>query len=777
MTDKDWKLIQQVHVFGSYKVARAAWPYMRQQKFGRIINTASAAGLYGNFGQTNYAAAKLALVGFTETLAKEGVKYNITANVVAPLAASRLTETVMPENVLKALSPEKVVPLVAYLVHEKTNDTYGIYELGAGFYSKVRWQRSKGHLFRADETFTPSAILKEFKDIVDFSSGSTYPSGPADFVSLAEGSSKLGPNAQGEPVDLKDQVVIVTGAGAGIGRAYALTLAKLGAKVVVNDFVNPDTVVNEIKAAGGIAVADKSNVVDGAHVVKTAVDAFGTVHAVVNNAGILRDKSFNGITDEQWQQVQDVHLFGTYSVTKAAWPYFLKQKYGRVLNTTSTSGIYGNFGQSNYSAAKLGILGFSRALAIEGAKYNIFTNAIAPNAATAMTQSIFTEEMLRMFKPEQIAPTVALLISQKSPVNGGLFEVGSGWVGATRWERTGGAVIPGDVTPEKIAANWAKIIDFDDGRATHPATTGESSDIIFKATAGSSEKPKITFTPDLTISDKAEESYTFRDSILYNIGVGAKATELKYTFEGAQDFEVLPTYGVIPFFHTQLDFSKLVPNFNPMLLVHGEQYLEVKKWPVPTEATIVTTARPIEVVDKGKAATITTETVTVDKSTGEELFRNIATMFVRGAGGFGGQTSPSNRGNASAPNKIPARPADFTATYNISEDAAALYRLSGDYNPLHIDPEFAAVGKFPRPILHGLATFGISGKILYDKYGKFDNIKVRFAAPVYPGETLRVEAWKEAGNRVVFQTKVVERDIVVLTAAALQLSKTATTKL
>lgn len=784
MTDKDWHLIQQVHVYGSYKVAKAAWPYMRKQKFGRIINTASAAGLYGNFGQTNYSAAKLALVGFTETLAKEGAKYNITANVIAPLAASRMTETVMPPDLLKLLSPDRVIPLVGYLVHENTQDTYGIYELGAGFYSKVRWQRSKGVVFKADNSFTPSAILKRFDDIVDFSKGSEYPNGPADFVELAQQSQKTPSNPQGETVDLKDKVVIVTGAGAGIGRAYALALAKLGAKVVVNDFANPDTVVNEIKAAGGIAVGDKSNVVDGAHVVKTAVDAFGTVHAIVNNAGILRDKSFMGMTDQMWQQVQDVHLHGTYAVTKAAWPYFLKQKYGRIVNTTSTSGIYGNFGQSNYSAAKLAILGFSRALAIEGAKNNITTNCIAPNAGTAMTESIFTEEMLAMFKPEHIAPTVGLLLSEKTPVNGGLFEVGSGWVGATRWERTGGVVITGEVTPEKIAANWEKIINFDDGKATHPSTTQESSQIIVTAAMSANKggnaggkKKQIEFTPDLSLSDTAEGQYNYKDVILYNLGIGAKATELKYTFENAEDFELLPTYGVIPYFHCSLDFSKLVPNFNPMKLVHGEQYLEIKKWPIPTEASLKTTMRPLEVLDKGKASAIVSESITVDKDSGEELFYNIATMFVRGSGGFGGQANGSNKGAATAANKIPSRAPDFTKTYFVSEDAAALYRLSGDWNPLHIDPAFAAVGNFPKPILHGLATFGISGKMLYEKYGQFKNIKVRFASPVYPGETLRVEAWKEDGNRVVFQTKVVERDIVVITAAAIELSNTGATKL
>lgn len=766
MTDQDWNLIYNVHVYGSYKVTKAAWPYFRKQKFGRIINTASAAGLYGNFGQTNYSAAKLGLVGFTETLAKEGKKYNITANVIAPLAASRLTETVMPEEILSKLSPDRIVPLVAYLTHESTDDTYGIYELGAGFYSKLRWERGNGHVFKADSSFTPSAILKEWDNVMDFSDPE-YPEGPADFISLAEASQKKGPNAQGEPISYKDQVIIVTGAGAGIGRAYAILLGKLGAKVVVNDFVNPDNVVEEIRKAGGTAVGDKSNVVDGAHVVKTAIDNFGAIHGIVNNAGILRDKSFQGITDEQWKQVIDVHLNGTYAVTKAAWPYFLKQKYGRIINTTSTSGIYGNFGQTNYSAAKLGILGFSRALAIEGKKYNIFVNAIAPNAGTAMTKGIFTEEMLEMFKPEQIAPLVSLLASEKAPITGGLFEVGSGWVGATRLQRSGGVILGGNVTPELIAANWAKIIDFDDGRATHPSSTQESSASIMEAISNSGSSGSNE--PSLDLVDRADFSYDFKDSILYNLSIGAKATDLKYSFEGSENFEVVPTFGVIPYFTTSLPFDKLVPNFNPMKLLHGEQYLEIRSWPVPTAATLETTMKPLEVIDKGKAAIVVTESISVDKDTGEEVFYNVASMFIRGSGGFGGHSKPESRGAITASNKPPARAPDFTATYKISEDQAAFYRLCGDLNPLHIDPAFAAVGNFPKPILHGLCSFGISGKILYDQYGPYKNIKVRFTGHVFPGETLQVEAWKESANRVVFQTRVVERNTVAIAAAAIEL--------
>jgi multifunctional beta-oxidation protein len=256
-----------------------------------------------------------------------------------------------------------------------------------------------------------------------------------------------------------------------LGRAYCLLFAKHGAKVVVNDLVNPDDVVNEIRRSGGEAVPIKASAEDGDACVKAAIDAYGRIDVVINNAGILRDKAFTNMDDKLWDQVMAVHLRGTYKVTKAAWPYFLKQKYGRVVNTTSTSGIYGNFGQANYAAAKCGILGFSRALAREGAKYNIYVNTIAPNAGTAMTATIMPAELVQAFKPDYVAPMVVLLSSDKCPdPTGGLYEVGSGWQGRTRWQRTGGHGFPVNVklTPEAILEKWEKIIDFNDGRADHP---------------------------------------------------------------------------------------------------------------------------------------------------------------------------------------------------------------------------------------------------------------------------------------------------------------------
>lgn len=782
MTDRDWDLINEVHVKGSYKCSKAAWPYFRNQKYGRIINTASAAGLFGAFGQTNYSAAKLAMVGFTETLAKEGYKYNIIANVIAPIAASRMTETVMPPQVLAALKPDWVVPLVANLVHDSnTKETGAIFEVGAGHMAKLRWERSKGALLKTDSTLTPSAIIRKWNDVEDFSKPS-YPTGPANFLELLENAQGMGPNEQGPEVSFKDKVVLVTGAGAGLGRAYALLFAKLGAKIVVNDVANPDNTVGEIKAMGGQAAPDKHSVEDGDAVIKSCVDAFGTVHVIVNNAGILRDKSFAGMTDAQWDQVMAVHLRGTYKVTKAAWPIMLQQKYGRIINTTSTSGIYGNFGQANYAAAKLGILGFSRALAREGQKYNIYVNTIAPNAGTAMTATIMPPEMVQAFKPEYVAPMVVALASDNCPSpTGGLYEVGSGWFAKTRWQRTGGHQFPITkiATPEEVQAQWKKITNFDDGRADHPESPQDGLAKIMatlqKAAPKKPSKPNPKILKAIDDAKNATSSgtkmkYDEKDLILYALGLGAKRTDLKWVYENSSDFEPLPTFGVVPYFNSELpfSFSDILPNFSPMMLLHGEQYLEIRKFPIPTACETINYPKLVEVVDKGAAAVVVSGVVTKDANTGDELFYNESTTFIRGSGGFGGASRGSDRGAATQAYAPPKRAPDAVIEEQTTQEQAAIYRLSGDRNPLHIDPEFSKVGGFKIPILHGLCSMGIAGKHVYTAFGRWKSIKVRFAGVVLPGQTLVTEMWKE-GNKVIFQVKVKETGKLAIAAAGVEL--------
>ena len=245
-------------------------------------------------------------------------------------------------------------------------------------------------------------------------------------------------------VDFKDRVAVITGAGGGLGREHALLLAGLGAAVVVNDLGGSvdgtgaassaaDAVVAEIVAAGGAAVAEYSSVATpdgGAAIVQKALDEFGRLDVVINNAGILRDKSFANMEEDQVTAVLDVHLRGAFWVTRAAWPHMREQSYGRVLMTSSASGAMGNFGQSNYGAAKMGLIGLMNVLKLEGAKYNINVNAIAPIAVTRMTEELLGSFGITadQFGPQAVSPAVAYLTSESCDLTGEIWSVGGGSV-------------------------------------------------------------------------------------------------------------------------------------------------------------------------------------------------------------------------------------------------------------------------------------------------------------------------------------------------------------
>jgi multifunctional beta-oxidation protein len=783
MTDEKWDQIQQVHLKGAYSMTKAVWPIFRQQKWGRVINTCSPAGLYGNGGQTNYAAAKMGLVIFSKTLTAEGTKYNIKANTIVPLAASAMTATVMPQEVLKALNPDFIAPLVGVLVARNGPNVGGrIFELGGGFYSEVRWERSRGWIYKTDSSFTPSAVAAHWKDVMDFSNPVQVEMGQ-DMVPVIEAQKTLGPNQQGPPIDYKGQVVVITGSGNGLGRAYAHQYAKLGANVVINDVVqkNADQVVAECKQLGGDAVAAVCSAEEGDKIIQTAVKKWGTVHVLINNAGILRDKAFVNMTEAMWDQVMAVHLRGTYKCCKAAWPYMQEQKYGRIIVTSSPNGLYGAHGQANYGSAKAALIGFGKSLAIEGKKNNVLVNVIAPRAGTAMTETIWPKEMIDTFKADYLAPVVGYLTSKEVKVTGTVYESFGGFVAQVRWERTAGAVFPNNriPTPEQIASKWGEITTFD-ANSTHPSTTQESFMQImgnFDNIAEGLDVESFIDAEDTAEIKSAKRQppasvdyvYSARDVMLYNLGIGAHATELDYTYEGADNFGALPTFGVIPQFTTSgaVDLGAIVPNFNPAKLLHGEQYLKVHA-PIPTEGTLVNQPYLREVLDKGKAAAVTTVTETRDKSSGKLIFENHSTVFLRGSGGFGGKKSGADRGAATAVNTPPKRAPDAVVEEKTSEDQAAIYRLSGDYNPLHIDPDFAAIGGFKKPILHGLCSMGFAGRHVLKTYGQYSDIKVRFAGTVIPGETLVTEMWKE-GDKVIFQTKVKERNAPAISNAAVTL--------
>lgn len=228
-------------------------------------------------------------------------------------------------------------------------------------------------------------------------------------------------------------------------------------------------------------------------------------------------------------------------------------------------------------------------------------------------------------------------------------------------------------------------------------------------------------------------------------------------YENSDDFQVLPSFGVIPPFNAAapFNFDDVLPNFSPMMLLHGEQYLEIRQFPIPTTATLVSDVKLIDVVDKGSAGIVVTSNTTRNKATGKTVFYNESTIFVRGSGGFGGPRAVKERGAATAANVPPKRNPDAVIEDRTTPDQAALYRLSGDRNPLHIDPEFSKIGGFKEPILHGLCFFGFAVKAVVQQFGMIRNVKVRFAGTVIPGQTLRTEMWKE-GSKVLFVVKVVE---------------------
>ena len=281
------------------------------------------------------------------------------------------------------------------------------------------------------------------------------------------------------------KVAIITGAGGGLGRQHALLMAQRGALIVVNDLGGSvdgtganssaaQKVVDEIKAAGGEAVADHNSVATpegGEAIVQTAIDTYGRVDIVVNNAGILRDKAFHNMEPDLLNPVLDVHLKGAFYVTKPAFVRMREQGYGRIISTSSAAGVFGNFGQTNYGAAKMGLVGFTRVLGVEGAKFNIKANAIAPLAMTRMTENILGG-LKDKLDPGLVSPLVAFLAHEDCPVTGQLFSVGGGRVAQVFLGETNGYYNP-KLTPEDVQGNWDVITD----RSTYtvPSNLGDET--------------------------------------------------------------------------------------------------------------------------------------------------------------------------------------------------------------------------------------------------------------------------------------------------------------
>lgn len=279
-------------------------------------------------------------------------------------------------------------------------------------------------------------------------------------------------------LDFTGRVAVITGAGAGLGRCYALELAKRGAKIVINDLGGSrdgvgsndsaaNKVVEEIKAMGGEAVPNHDNVATadgGQNIIKTAIDAFGKVDILINNAGILRDKTFTKMEEENWDSVMNVHLKGAFNVSKPAFENMKNNGFGRIVMTTSGAGLFGNFGQSNYASAKMGLVGLTNVLKIEGAKYNVKVNVLAPVAASRLTEDVLPPELFQKLKPDFVAPAVLYLCSDKCTDSGMIINAALGYFSRSAILTGPGAILSDGKTvptPEDVMENWAKITSLD----------------------------------------------------------------------------------------------------------------------------------------------------------------------------------------------------------------------------------------------------------------------------------------------------------------------------
>lgn len=593
------------------------------------------------------------------------------------------------------------------------------------------------------------------------------------------------------PLRFDGRVVVITGAGAGLGRAYALLFGERGASVVVNDLGSgrhgegansktADAVVEEIKSKGGKAVADYNSVTEGEKIIETALKAFGRIDIVVNNAGILRDKSFARISDSDWDLIHAVHVKGSFKTTQAAWPHFRKQNYGRIIMTSSNSGIYGNFGQANYSAAKMGLIGLANTLTIEGRKNNIHCNVIVPTAASRLTEDILPPDLFAELKPELIAPVVVWLCHEQCTDSGTIVEAAAGWATKCHMVRGVGSLlrdrISDLVTPEAVKNRWSKVTDM--SRATHLDSIEEASGSLMSVLEEMKSNELITVGGRIANDAEGTYSITNKDCILYALGVGASVEDLsnlRYLYENHEEFSTLPTFAIIPGLMTLMSsgiFENAIPghtvDFSKAL--HGEQYIELLK-PFPTSGNVISHCKVADVMDKGKGAVLICDVDTCDDA-GEKLAYGQVTVFVVGAGGFGGKRNSSNTKPTVDP---PARQPDASVSQKTHCDQAAIYRLSGDLNPLHIDPNFSKVLGYSTPILHGLCSLGFSTRHVLSKYASNNPalcsaIKARFVKPVIPGETLKTDMWQER-NRIHFQTTAVESENVVISGAYVDLKE------
>lgn len=552
------------------------------------------------------------------------------------------------------------------------------------------------------------------------------------------------------------RVALVTGAGGGLGRAYALFLAQRGAKVVVNDVgsglrgegadASPaEKVVAEIKQAGGDAVVDAHSVTDGDKVVQTAIDAFGRIDIVINNAGVLRDVTLVRMSQRDWDLVYEVHLKGTMAVTKAALVHMREANYGRIVFVSSVSGLYGNRGQTNYGSMKSAVIAFARGLQQEVARNDIVCNVISPVGASRMTETIFPPQMLKQFEPAALLGVLGVLCHQSCPARGETIEVGGGYAAAARMARGKGVVLSDAASPEATMAQWKDICSLE--QPVFPSLASET----FSLFVSEVNKAKAAATGPTTLLgyefSAVRDSYVVRDVLLYAYSVGAH--DLRFSYERHPQFCVFPTFAstrfVYPFLADVLGGRLPGVRSSPESVLHASHVLRVHR-ELPSSAHIVTRGKVTHVYTAGKGTFIGVALTTFDEGAPESpLCTNELLLYVRYPLAADQPTSGPFQMDAGKPG---SGAADFETTAATQEFQAHVFRLNGDFNPLHIDPKISGAFGFAKPILHGMCSYGCIAAALAERFPFTTTsgfvMQSRFRAPVIPGETLKVAAWAPA---------------------------------
>ncbi len=451
MSKEEWDAVIKVHLYGHFNMISHVSKIMRQNQWGRIINFTSNSGLLGNLGQVNYGAAKAGIAGMTRSVAKDLEKYNITVNAISPVADTRMTADVggndkpnKKQSIFAGMKePEFVAPMIGYLASDKAKNINGKIFYVQGGRVSLPFHPSPEHSIYTE---------KKIWDLKDLDDGMHYvlmrrkrnPVPPLEEIEIP-GRDKPATDLRKQP--LKNKTIVVTGAAGGIGAKVSETLAAYGANLILNDpgseldgSGNNQELLNDLV---GKLEKNNSNILASKHqitdwedtgkLIDTAVSNFGSLDGVVHVAGILQDRMIFNMTEEEWDSVIKVHLTAYFNLAKHASVIMRKQNFGRLIGFTSSSGLTGNAGQANYSAAKAGIAGMTRCLAIDLGRNGITANAIAPTAMTRMTESVpqqiqqgkFDEDQKaqRMdLDPAQIAPLTAYLCSEQAwDINGKIF--------------------------------------------------------------------------------------------------------------------------------------------------------------------------------------------------------------------------------------------------------------------------------------------------------------------------------------------------------------------